>query len=74
MFFTFIALLGILSTMWLSVKTTSSVQHSKSISLITLGQNIIWDAYGCITNFFIMAGDDVYFILFLILFLYIFII
>jgi len=48
--------------MWLSVKTTSSVQNSKSISLITLGQNIIWDAYGCITNFFIMAGDDVKFI------------
>jgi len=62
MFSSITSLLGIFSTMWLSVKTTSSVQNSKSISLITLGQNIIWDAYGCITNFFIMAGDDVKFI------------
>lgn len=60
-FSSIISLLGIFSTIWLSIKTTSSVQNSKAISLITLGQNIIWDAYGCITNFFIMAGDDVKF-------------
>jgi len=48
------------STIWLNQKIIHSMTNSNSISLITVGQNTIWNAYGCLCHFFLAVNNEQY--------------
>ena len=56
---TIINILNIFSSLWLTYKTTYSIEYSKSISLFTIGESIIWNAYGSVTNLYILVTNEV---------------
>lgn len=58
-FITILAASQIFNTMWLMYKMGESSTIGKSISLITVLQNIIWNAYGCLSHFFLTVNFDV---------------
>jgi hypothetical protein len=56
---TLLAVSQIFNTIWLTYKTTNSQTFANSISMITILQNIVWNAYGCLCHFFLTVNYDV---------------
>jgi hypothetical protein len=56
---TCLALSQIFNTIWITVKISDSQTFANSISLITILQNIVWNAYGCLCHFFLTVNYDV---------------
>jgi hypothetical protein len=56
---TCLALSQIFNTIWITVKINDSQTFANSISLITVLQNIVWNAYGCLCHFFLTVNYDV---------------
>jgi hypothetical protein len=54
-----LALTQIFNTIWLTHKLSDSQTFANSISLITVLQNIVWNAYGCLCHFFLTVNYDV---------------
>ena len=52
---TTISLLTMFNTIWTIIKINGSQVYGNSISLITICINIIWDAYGCLSHFFLFV-------------------
>jgi hypothetical protein len=50
----------IFNTVWMIHKIADSQTFANSISLITVLQNIVWNAYGCLCHFFLTVNYDVY--------------
>jgi len=48
------------STIWLNQKIIHSMANSNSLALITVGQNVIWNAYGCICHFTLAVNNEQY--------------
>lgn len=48
------------STIWLNQKIQDSTANSNAISLFSVGQNIIWNSYGCLCHFFLAVNDEEY--------------
>jgi hypothetical protein len=58
-----LALSQIFSTIWLNKKIKENNSQSKIISLFTISQNIIWNAYGSLCHFyFAVNNNDIYMI------------
>lgn len=49
---------------WMIYKLDNSVVYGNSISLITISENIIWNAYGCLCHFFLSLSLYSYYIQF----------
>lgn len=56
---TCLALSQIFNTIWITLKINDSQTFANSISLITVLQNIVWNAYGCLCHFFLTVNYDV---------------
>ena len=56
---TCLALSQIFNTIWITIKISDSQTFANSISLITILQNIVWNAYGCLCHFFLTVNYDV---------------
>ena len=57
---TVFAILQMMNTLFLIKKIQNSVTYSNAISLLTVGQNIIWDSYACLCHFFLTINYDKY--------------
>ncbi len=57
---TLLAFSQIFNTIWLTYKISDSQTYANSISLFTVLQNIVWNAYGCLCHFFLTVNYDVY--------------
>jgi len=55
------ALAQIFNTLWLNKQVNSSNTLANSISLVTIVQNAVWNAYGCLCHFFLTVGYEVKF-------------
>jgi hypothetical protein len=62
---TFLALSQIFNTIWITLKINDSQTFANSISLITVLQNIVWNAYGCLCHFFLTVNYDVSYLIFI---------
>jgi Txe/YoeB family toxin of Txe-Axe toxin-antitoxin module len=58
-FVTILAISQIFNSIWLMTKINNSQTYANSVSIITLLQNIIWNAYGCLCHFFLTINYDV---------------
>jgi hypothetical protein len=47
----FMGLVQICNSIWLTHKITGAYSASNTISLFSVGQSIIWNTYGCLFNF-----------------------
>lgn len=56
----FLAISQIFHSLYLTMKIANSQTYAKSLSLITLGQNIVWNAYGCLCHFFMTVKYEQY--------------
>lgn len=56
---TLLAFSQIFNTIWITHKVSNSQTLANSISLITVLQNIVWNAYGCLSHFFLTVNYDV---------------
>lgn len=61
-----ICLASIINTVWINLKLNESETYAKSISLLTVYENIIWNFYGCLCHFFLTINYAKYFVHFLI--------
>jgi hypothetical protein len=52
------------STIWLNQQIVDSFTNSNVVSLFTVGQNIVWNAYGCLCHFFLAVNNDDYIVQF----------
>lgn len=60
-----ISFFSILNTVWINLKLNDSETFARSISLITVYQNVIWNSYGCLCHFFLTINYGKYFLQFL---------
>lgn len=60
-FVTVVACSQIFNTIWLTYKISDSQTYANAISLFTILQNIVWNAYGCLCHFFLTVNYDVIF-------------
>jgi hypothetical protein len=60
---TLLATSQIFNTIWLTIKIANSQTYANGISMLTILQNIVWNAYGCLCHFFLTVNYDVRFIL-----------
>jgi hypothetical protein len=51
----------IFNTVWMIHKISDSQTYANTISLFTVLQNIVWNAYGCLCHFFLTVNYDVHF-------------
>ena len=58
-FVTLLACSQIFNTIWLTYKISDSQTYANALSLITILQNIVWNAYGCLCHFFLTVNYDV---------------
>ena len=54
-----LVLTQIFITVVMNKKIFDNFTNSNSISLFTVGQNTIWNAYGCLFHFFIAVNNEV---------------
>ncbi len=59
LFVSFLIIFQIYSTILLINKISDNFTNSNSVSLYTVGQNTIWNAYGCLFHFFIAVNNEV---------------
>jgi hypothetical protein len=59
---TILVSLQISNTMWITNKVNNNNSYSNTISLLTVGQSIIWNAYGCLGHFYLSVLHGVYLI------------
>ena len=50
---TLVSLFSLLTTFLTIKRLNNSTVYANSISMITIGENIIWNAYGCLCHFFL---------------------
>ena len=56
----FVGLVSLVNSLWLIRKLEGSSTNGNAISLITVGMNTIWNAYGCLCHFFLCVSYKVY--------------
>ncbi len=54
-------LFQIYTTLHMNKKIIDNFTNSGSISIFTVGQNTLWNAYGCLFHFFIAVNNEVLF-------------
>lgn len=59
-----LCLCSLFNSSWIIYKLDTSVVYGNSISLITISENIIWNAYGCLCHFFLSLSLNIYYIQF----------
>lgn len=55
-----IGLISLANSFWLIRKLEGSSTNGNAVSLITIGMNTIWNAYGCLCHFFLCVSYKVY--------------
>ena len=55
-----IGLISLANSFWLIRKLEGSTANGAAVSLITIGMNTIWNAYGCLCHFFLCVSYKIY--------------